>query len=307
LHVLDTDYPFESLLANEQGTVSLNLLVDPGGRVYFVQVLASSGAPRLDQAAAQIARAKWRFDPTTRGGNAIMGAVLVDVAWKLPLRPADAFYSEMMGFSISGKSIVEPKPIPETQRVRVGDYPAVSIRDGEQGEAALRLRVLEDGTVGSAEILDSSGYSRLDQAALAYARRVTYEPGMVDGTPVAMGFDVTVDFLLTDNPRSGPPPLPRFCHSRPILGPSTRMASAGNSNGVRVAQWIHAEGGTIDDVLLLTNSGWMHVSAPIVETYKATVNIRPGVARNPSSGSLIPGRRRSSSCWYRGDVTVQAS
>lgn len=151
---------------------------------------------------------------------------------------------------------------------------------------AVRLRILEDGTVGAAEVLDSSGYPRLDQAALAYARRNTYEPGTVDGKPAVMGYDTLIFFQLTDGPRPGLPPP--FCHSRPILGASLRIAKEGESKGLRVAQWIHAESGTIDDVLLWTSSGWMHVSAPILELYRRNVTVR----------------RVRPSCWYKGDVTV---
>jgi TonB family protein len=61
LDILDTDYPLESLLANEEGQVSLNLLVDAEGKVTFAQVLTGSGSQRLDQAAARVARTRWHF------------------------------------------------------------------------------------------------------------------------------------------------------------------------------------------------------------------------------------------------------
>ena len=139
LQVLDTEYPLEAALAHEEGTTSLNLLIDPAGKVYFAQVLKSGGAARLDQAAVQIAKAKWTFQPAMKDGSPAGSAALVDVAWKLPLRPADEIYSEMMGFSVTGKDIVEPKSLRGANRPRAMDYPAASIRNGEQGEVALRL------------------------------------------------------------------------------------------------------------------------------------------------------------------------
>jgi TonB family protein len=307
LQVLDTEYPLESVLAHEEGTTSLNLLIDPTGRVYFAQVLKSGGAARLDQAASQIAKSKWTFQPQMKDGMPVGHAALVDVVWKLPLRPADELYSEMMGFSVAGKNIVEPKPV-SGARMSVNDYPALSIQNGEQGEVALRLRILADGTVGRVEVVDSSGYPRLDQSAMSMVKnRFKYEPGRVDGVPAEMGHLAMVGFFISDRPRSD---APRFCHTRPIIGTTMRATSSGDSNDVTVGQWIHVgEDGTIDDVLMQTNKGWMHVSRPMIEEYNKALRVRPGLGRGPQipTGSLIAeGRRRPPTCWYNGGVTVQA-
>src|SRR5215471_5416226 len=183
LQIQDTDYPLESLLMNEEGSAMVNLLVDHQGKVAYVQFLTHSGSVRLDQQVNQIARTRWVFRPATEGGQPWPGAVKVEVAWKLPLLPADDIYSDMMGFSVVGKNIVLPKAIPETHRFRMTDYPIQSIRNGQQGEAAFRIQVLESGKVGEIETLDSSGYSLLDQAGRSFVQRFTYEPGMVDGSP----------------------------------------------------------------------------------------------------------------------------
>ena len=85
LDMSDADYPLESLIANEEGRVTLNLIVNAEGRVAFAQRLISSGFDRLDQAAIQIATARWMFRPAIRDGQPTVGSVKVDVAWSLPL------------------------------------------------------------------------------------------------------------------------------------------------------------------------------------------------------------------------------
>ncbi len=49
-------------------------------------------------------------------------------------------------------------------------YPAASIRAEEQGTVTLLIYVLPDGKVGDVKVAKSSGYPRLDQAAIQAAR-----------------------------------------------------------------------------------------------------------------------------------------
>jgi len=124
-----------------------------------------------------------------------------------------------------------------------------------------------------------------------------------------MGYLSMVSFFLGDGAQPKRPP--RFCHSRPIIGSAMRMTDRGDSNDLAVSQWIHVtEDGSIDDVLLQTNKGWIHVSGPMLEEYNKTIRVGPAVSRGTQAptGSLISGRQkaRSPSCWYNGEVTVQA-
>ena len=65
-------------------------------------------------------------------------------------------------------------------------YPPGSIRDNEQGNADVEVYVLPNGRVGEARIVRSTGFERLDRAALEEARRYwRFTPATRDGTPVA--------------------------------------------------------------------------------------------------------------------------
>lgn len=75
-------------------------------------------------------------------------------------------------------------------------YPAVSFRLGEQGEVIVRVLIEIDGTASQAQIAVSSGFSRLDQAALRTARGWRYVPGRQAGVPQAMWFDVPIRFVI---------------------------------------------------------------------------------------------------------------
>lgn len=64
------------------------------------------------------------------------------------------------------------------------EYPALSQRLGEEGTVLVALEVAADGSVTDARVLSSSGYARLDNAALSAVRKAHFKPGTVNGVPV---------------------------------------------------------------------------------------------------------------------------
>jgi protein TonB len=75
-------------------------------------------------------------------------------------------------------------------------YPAISRRLGEQGKVTLRAFIDPQGSAREVEVLRSSGYERLDQAAVRAARDWRYRPGMRAGKPEGMWFNLPVVFEL---------------------------------------------------------------------------------------------------------------
>ncbi len=75
-------------------------------------------------------------------------------------------------------------------------YPAISKRLGEQGKVVVRVLIGVDGTAQKAEIRQSSGFDRLDQAALNTVLRWRYVPGKRGGVAEAMWFNVPINFVL---------------------------------------------------------------------------------------------------------------
>jgi periplasmic protein TonB len=63
-------------------------------------------------------------------------------------------------------------------------YPVASRRLGEQGVAVLRVELDELGKVSGARVATSSGFARLDEAALVAVRAWRCTPAQRDGQPV---------------------------------------------------------------------------------------------------------------------------
>lgn len=76
------------------------------------------------------------------------------------------------------------------------EYPSLSKRKGEQGKVVAHVLIGADGLAQRAEILQSSGFERLDQAALATVLRWRYVPGKRGGVAEPMWFNVPISFVL---------------------------------------------------------------------------------------------------------------
>ena len=75
-------------------------------------------------------------------------------------------------------------------------YPPISKRLGEQGRVVVRVLIGPDGVPQKADLKRSSGFERLDRAALEYVMRCRYVPGKVGGVPQAMWYEAPVSFVL---------------------------------------------------------------------------------------------------------------
>lgn len=75
-------------------------------------------------------------------------------------------------------------------------YPPMSKRLGEQGKVMVRVFIGVDGLPQRAEVTKSSGYDRLDQAAVSSVMRWKFVPGKRNGVPEAMWNNVPFNWVL---------------------------------------------------------------------------------------------------------------
>jgi protein TonB len=82
LHNPPPRYPPAAQRLRESGRVMLSVQVSAAGLPERVELAASSGSPRLDQAALETVR-RWRFVPAQQGGKAVAAGVLVPIVFRL--------------------------------------------------------------------------------------------------------------------------------------------------------------------------------------------------------------------------------
>jgi protein TonB len=76
------------------------------------------------------------------------------------------------------------------------DYPAISVRLGEQGTTVLAFTITVDGHVENVHVATSSGSERLDNAAVQCASSWRYRPAVEKNNPVAVPWKAEVKWVL---------------------------------------------------------------------------------------------------------------
>jgi protein TonB len=80
----------------------------------------------------------------------------------------------------------------------IPEYPPVSRRLGEQGTLSLRITISEQGAVSDARLESSSGFARLDDAAMQWVKaHWRYRPAVQGGKAVPSTALAEITFKLT--------------------------------------------------------------------------------------------------------------
>jgi protein TonB len=75
-------------------------------------------------------------------------------------------------------------------------YPRASIRHKEMGRPVVKICISAEGSVESAEVAQSSGYPRLDAAAVDMSLDYVFAPAMREGKAVPVCIPYGIDFRL---------------------------------------------------------------------------------------------------------------
>jgi periplasmic protein TonB len=88
---------------------------------------------------------------------------------------------------VTSAPVAPPKPKVVQPRLKAGcalpQYPQRSLDNGEEGVVVLRFLVGLDGAVKDAALVQSSGHTRLDDAARKAFMKCRFTPGTVNGAP----------------------------------------------------------------------------------------------------------------------------
>lgn len=84
-------------------------------------------------------------------------------------------------------------------KLNAPSYPAISRRMGEEGKLVLRVELDENGRIDDAKVINSSGYERLDTAALTAVKSWQCNPSRRNGQPIRAVALQPFNFVLQGN------------------------------------------------------------------------------------------------------------
>ena len=87
------------------------------------------------------------------------------------------------------------RPPKELRRPSV-QYPPASQDNGDEGTVTLLLAVQTDGSISDIRIARSSGYQRLDAAAVRSLRQAKFQPATCHGKPIAVQIHQSFTFKI---------------------------------------------------------------------------------------------------------------
>ncbi|MES1196742.1 MAG: energy transducer TonB, partial [Steroidobacter sp.] len=116
--------------------------------------------------------------------------------------PADTFVPEV----VQPPPVETPPPASQPEIIpasavqylepTVLEYPRASRRLGESGHVMVRVYINEAGLPGEMQVTQSSGYNRLDAAALAAVKLTRFKPYTENGNAVAGWAFIPLNFDL---------------------------------------------------------------------------------------------------------------
>ncbi len=119
---------------------------------------------------------------------------LADESTSVPAAASDQF---VLPVTLRPKAIAKSCVAPS--------YPPESVREGESGLSTLNLLIDSGGTVIDGKVSESSGFYRLDEAALEALRRCKFNPAKQDGETVKAWVKLEYLWILSDS------------HGRPLV------------------------------------------------------------------------------------------
>jgi protein TonB len=97
----------------------------------------------------------------------------------------------------SPPAVASTRPIPRASRSLESYYPSESKKAKEEGTVRVKCTVKLNGKCAGTAIDSSSGFPRLDEAAVKYMNDLSFKPATTEGKPVEVEVTLPVRFAIT--------------------------------------------------------------------------------------------------------------
>jgi TonB family protein len=204
---VDPIYPPTAKQARLQGTVVLKVVISKSGDVENLQLI--SGHPMLAPAAIEAVK-QWKYTPYLLNGEPVEVETNVTVNFTLADQPSDGGDVAGGGFSgviptgkgnasqlVSQRERVSQKEAQALLLTRVNPhYPQEAKDQHIQGTVVLSVVIDKEGNVANIQLM--SGHPLLAPPAIEAVKQWKYKPYLVNGDPLEVDTQVTVNFTLAE-------------------------------------------------------------------------------------------------------------
>ncbi len=182
--------------------------------------------------------------------------VVIGLMCILPFSNAESSLSASEALNVEQPTLrYKTKPMPI--------YPTQSKELGEEGTVRLKIIGGKDGTVKQAVIVKSSGYLRLDDAALAAVKKSSFHPYLVNGKAAEFSLQLPVAFRLPSKNRLS-------FKNRPTFSFSEEYINEGEIRTIALLVTINIDG-TVNSVDILQPSGTKSLDKKAAEEMKKSI------------------------------------
>lgn len=195
LHEEKPKYTQDGLRAKIQGVVEVEAIVDENGLVSQARISKSldKGVYGLDDEALAAAR-KWRFRPALAAGKPVPFKVIIQLEFRVGQKPSPADVEFEKGAEREGTPGLV---MPEAAWEEKPKYTSEAMRNKVQGIVGIQVVVGPDGKVVRARVAKSLDKTYgLDDEAMAAAVLWRFKPGTLNGKPVPVLMNITLEFRL---------------------------------------------------------------------------------------------------------------
>ena len=203
-------YPPLARQARIQGAVVLKVQISKSGDVENIQFV--SGHPMLAPAAIGAVK-QWKYKPYLLNGDPVKVETTVTVTFTLSGKPAaEEVAGDAAGGVPPGLASSTPgdagHPTPRRVRVSQGvmqgllvgivhpEYPADARAQRIQGIVVLKVLIDKEGNVANVQLI--TGDPALAPAAIEAVQQWKYKPYLLNGDPIEVDTQVTVNFTLAE-------------------------------------------------------------------------------------------------------------
>jgi TonB family protein len=200
-------YPPLARQAHIQAPVVLKVLISKSGDVEKIQLF--SGHPMLAPAAIEAVK-QWKYKPYLVNGEPVEVATTVTVNFTLSGKsPAEGVVGDAPG-EVTSPNPEDATPPAMPQRIRVSqgvmqgllvsrvqpEYPPDAKDQRVEGAVVLKVTLDKEGNVGNIQLIN--GHPLLAPAAIEAVKQWKYKPFLLDGVPLEVESQVTVNFTLEE-------------------------------------------------------------------------------------------------------------